>query len=94
VFEGADVFEVICTPMGEGLWWVELNGEIVTNHRVQISEADHIRFGEADPAALLTSAFKYLAEALGQEHIHKEFDLDSMSFYLPDFESEVKDRLQ
>lgn len=62
----------------------------MTNHRVKLDPGDVEFFGAEDEESLLAAGLIYLAGALGQDHLHSEFGFRSMSFYLPDFESDLR----
>jgi hypothetical protein len=66
-----------------------------TNHRVTLEEGDYQRLtgGEATPAELVESSFRFLLEREPKESILRSFDLVVINRYFPEYEREMRRRL-
>jgi len=71
-------------------------GKTQTSHRVTLKKADYDRIaaGKIDPAELVRRSFEFLLENEPKESILARFDLTVISRYFPDFEREIKRRLE
>ena len=62
-----------------------------TQHRVTLSDATYQRLtgGKVDPTGCVESAFKFLLEREPNTSILREFDLEAICRYFPEFETEI-----
>lgn len=65
-----------------------------TRHRVRVSRAALEPLSpEADPAALVRASFAFLLEREPKESILRDFDLDVIARYFPEYPEEIRRRL-
>lgn len=82
---------------GEG-WEFEVTvseGHSQTSHRVTMSHAvyDRLTGGRVTPEECVRKAFEFLLEREPKESILRQFDIRKISFYFPDFEQTLQQRL-
>lgn len=67
-----------------------------TRHRVRVLPADLERLapGAPDPAGLVRASFGFLLEREPKESILPAFDLAIISRYFPEYEREIRRRMQ
>jgi hypothetical protein len=65
-------------------------------HRIRLSEADHLRLAGNDTSAekLITESFHFLLEREPNSSILSKFDLPLISRYFPEYEDEIRKRLE
>lgn len=66
-----------------------------TLHTVTLSKADYERLtgGKAPPERLIERSFEFLLQREPKESILRRFDLTKISFYFPEYEQEMRQRL-
>lgn len=76
-------------------WIVTVRGSVITHHRVRVTNADLARFAEGHSAdELLKESFRFLLERESNTSILASFDLPLISNYFPEYEQEIRARLQ
>ena len=67
-----------------------------TRHRVWISQADlaHLAPAEIDAEALIRASFAFLLEREPKESILSEFRIAEIGRYFPEYEREIRSRLE
>jgi hypothetical protein len=76
-------------------WVVSVKAEIATHHHVRLLKADLDRLAQGRSAEdLLRESFRFLLEHEPNTSILHSFDLMVISHYFPDYEEEIKARLQ
>ena len=70
-------------------------GDHSTHHRVRVPERlrDELGLVDLDEAELVRESFHFLLEREPADSILSDFDLDVISRYFPDYESEIRTRL-
>ncbi len=73
-----------------------IDGASQSTHQVTLSPKDHARLaGSAvEPQDLVRKSFEFLLEREPKESILSRFDVSLISRYFPEYESEIKKRLQ
>ena len=89
--------EVSTTTLAEG--WeclVTIRNGAETRHRVRVRHSDLERLapGASDPEDLVRASFAFLLDREPKESILREFDLMVISRYFPEYEREMRERLQ
>ena len=88
--------EIALTPMAPGEFGVEVTeGADVTGHRVRVPEAflDDLLLGEVDPEVVVRESFNFLLEREPATSILREFSLDDIARYFPEYPEELQRRL-
>jgi hypothetical protein len=83
-------------PMAPGEFGVEVTeGQEVTGHRVRVPEGflDDLLLSEADQEAIVRESFEFLLEREPATSILREFSLDEISRYFPEYPDELRRRL-
>jgi hypothetical protein len=76
-------------------WVVTVRGSVITHHRVRVTKADLARFAEGRSAQdLLQKSFRFLLERESNTSILSSFDLPLIGSYFPEYEREIRARLQ
>ncbi len=76
-------------------WLVTVKGSVTTQHRVRVSQESVMRFGAGAPIEkLLQESFRFLLERESNTSILSSFDLAVISRYFPEYENEIRARLQ
>lgn len=76
-------------------WLVTVKTGTTTRHHVNVSKADLERLGQGRTAeALLRESFLFLLERESNTSILSSFDLPLIGHYFPEFETEIKARMQ
>lgn len=76
-------------------WLVAIQGNVMTHHRVRVSEADLARLAEGRSAEdLLKESFRFLLERESNTSILASFDLPLIGRYFPEYEREIRARLR
>lgn len=67
-----------------------------SEHQVTLKERDYQQLiaGKVDPERLVEESFKFLLEREPKEAILSRFDLTAIPRYFPEYEEEIKQRLQ
>lgn len=81
---------------GENQFRVRVNdGAGETLHLVSVKPEDYLRLtgGKVDAAELVRRSFEFLLENEPKESILKKFDLSAIERYFPEYEREIKGRL-
>jgi hypothetical protein len=67
-----------------------------SQHRVTLTRDDYHRFAgdQATPAKLVEESFRFLLEREPKESILRSFDLTVIDRYFPEYEREIRNRLQ
>jgi hypothetical protein len=89
--------DVICNEESGGwLASVTVHGRTSsTSHDVRVSAADRARLAPGAPIeSLLTASFEFLLEREPKESILREFDINVIGRYFPEYEQEIKRRLR
>ena len=75
---------------------VTVNGNTVTKHRVTVTKAyyQQLTSGAASPEELLKKSFEFLLAREPNTSILSEFNLKVISRYFPEYEREMKSKLQ
>jgi len=73
-----------------------MEGRSQTSYRVTMSKATYERLteGVVSPEACVKQAFEFLLEREPKESILRQFDITKISYYFPDFEPKLKQRLK
>ncbi|HVR36791.1 MAG TPA: hypothetical protein VMS21_13160 [Methylomirabilota bacterium] len=75
-------------------WQVTVDAGGTTRHRVRVSANDLERFGGGRSAEdLLVESFKFLLERESNTSILTSFDLPVIGRYFPEYEQEIRKRL-
>ncbi|MDQ4006425.1 MAG: hypothetical protein M3135_09055 [Actinomycetota bacterium] len=88
--------DVQVTPLEEGAFGVEVvEGNTRTGHRVTVPPAylDGLGVGDADPEAVIRESFAFLLEREPPSSILREFSLESIEQYFPEYREELPRRL-
>jgi len=76
-------------------WVVTVRGSVITHHRVRVTKADLARFAEGRSAEeLLKESFRFLLERESNSSILNSFELPLIGNYFPEYEREIRARLQ
>ena len=76
-------------------WMVTIKSSDTTRHRVRVSKADLERLAAGRTAEdLLAESFRFLLEREPNTSILASFDLPVIGRYFPEFEREIKARMQ
>ena len=87
------------TATGNGEGWtcrvrIDEKGEMVSEHTVTVTTADKERFGPGSTVeGLVTRSFEFLLEREPKESILRQFDLQAIARYFPEYEREINRRL-
>ncbi len=73
-----------------------LEGRSQTSHRVTMSEKTYekLTHGIISPEECVRESFEFLLEREPKESILRQFDITKISFYFPDFEKKLQQRLK
>jgi hypothetical protein len=73
-----------------------IEGSSETSHVVTLQPADHQRLadGKAQPEELLRRSFEFLLEREPKESILTRFDLPLIARYFPEYEREIRRRIE
>ena len=88
--------DVRVTPLEEGAYGVEVvEGNTRTNHRVTIPPAylDGLGLGDADPETVVRESFSFLLEREPPSSILKDFSVEAIERYFPEYREELPRRL-
>ncbi|MGH2686761.1 MAG: hypothetical protein ACRDJP_14950 [Actinomycetota bacterium] len=88
--------DVQVTPLEEDAYGVEVvEGNTRTSHRVTIPQTyvDGLGLGDADPGALIRASFAFLLEREPPSAILREFSLEDIERYFPEYREELPTRL-
>ena len=85
-------------PSDEG-WVFQVTvsqGRAQTAHRVTVTREAYSRLsgGASPPEELVRKSFQFLLEREPKESILREFDLTLISRYFPDYERQIRKRIQ
>ena len=76
-------------------WIVTVKDNLTTQHRVRVTKSDLERFSRGRSAEdLLQESFRFLLEREPNTSILSSFDLPVISRYFPEYEREIRGRLQ
>ena len=76
-------------------WIVTVKAGVTTHHRVRVSRQDVERFaGGASVEKLLQESFRFLLERESNTSILPSFDLPLIGHYFPEYDAEIKTRLE
>lgn len=84
------------TPMGPGEFGVEVTeGTEMTGHRVRVPEGflDDLLLAEADPEVVVRESFEFLLEREPATSILREFSLEEIARFFPEYPNELRRRL-
>lgn len=72
-----------------------VEGRRQTSHRVTMSQGTYERLtgGVVSPEACVKTSFEFLLEREPKESILRQFDITKISYYFPDFEPKLQQRL-
>jgi hypothetical protein len=79
--------DIAITPLGERAYEVVIDG--ASRHRVTVPE----RFGDDDLERVVRVSFEFLLEREPASSIMREFSLDVIARYFPEYEDELPRRL-
>jgi hypothetical protein len=88
--------EIALTLMAPGEFGVEVTeGTDVTGHRVRVPEEflDDLLLGGVDPEVIVRESFTFLLEREPATSIMREFSLDDIARYFPEYPEELRRRL-
>ena len=88
--------QISITALDEGSYGVEVvEGQRSTMHRVTVPRSllDALGLEDADAEALVRESFEFLLEREPPTSILLEFSLDTIPQYFPEYEQELKRRL-
>ncbi|MGH9573482.1 MAG: hypothetical protein ACRD40_08130 [Candidatus Acidiferrales bacterium] len=71
-------------------------GKTESTHRVALEDRDYARLanGDVPPEELIRLSFEFLLEHESKESILESFDLTVISRYFPQYEREIKKRIE
>lgn len=76
-------------------WMITVKGTVTTHHLVRVTEQDTVRFASGQSSeALLRESFEFLLEREPNTSILPSFDLPLIGRYFPEYEREIRNRLQ
>ncbi len=76
-------------------WTVNVEGSVMTHHRVRVTKPDLARYSEGHSVEeLLLATFQFLLERESNTSILASFDLPVVGRYFPEYEREIRRRLQ
>ncbi|HEV2248620.1 MAG TPA: hypothetical protein VGW37_18395 [Terriglobia bacterium] len=76
-------------------WLVSIKGTVTTHHRVRVAKRDVERLaGGRSAEELLQKSIRFLLEREPNTSILPSFDLPVIGRYFPEYEREIKTRLQ
>ena len=76
-------------------WVVNVQGAVMTQHRVRVTKADLDRLSEGRSAEeLLEESFRFLLERESNTSILSSFDLPVIGRYFPEYDQEIRTRLR
>jgi hypothetical protein len=72
-----------------------INNDSESTHHVTITQGDYARLtcGKTEPEELVRRSFEFLLERESKESILSRFDLSVISRYFPEYERQIKLRL-
>lgn len=88
--------EVGVSPRGEGTFHVEVRDRgVTTRHTVTVPRglADQLGWGDAAEAELVRESFGFLLEREPATSILRNFSLDMIGHYFPEYPTEIRGRL-
>ena len=88
--------QINLSPMGPHQFGVQVNeGDVTTSHQVTVPESllDDLGLVDADEEAVVRESFKFLLEREPATSIMKEFSLDVIPQYFPEYSEELSRRL-
>jgi hypothetical protein len=88
--------EIALTPMAPGEFGVEVTeGTDVTGHRVRVPEEflDDLLLSGVDPEVIVRESFNFLLEREPATSIMREFSLEDIARYFPEYPEELQRRL-
>jgi hypothetical protein len=89
--------DITVTPMEPGWFGVQVReGHETTSHRVQVPEDFALDAGvgpETEPETLVRESFGFLLEKEPATAIRREFRLDEISGYFPDYLDDLRARV-
>jgi hypothetical protein len=73
-----------------------IEGRSQTSHRVTMSKAvyETLTGGAVSPEECVKKSFEFLLDREPKESILRQFDITKISFYFPEFEQQLKQRLK
>jgi hypothetical protein len=88
--------EIAITPMEPGFYGVEVTeGDVTTGHRIRLPAGvlDDLGLMATDPEAVVRETFAFLLEREPATSILREFTLDDVARFFPEFYDELRSRL-
>lgn len=88
--------EIEITPMEEDTYGVQVReGDTTSSHRVRIPErlVDDLQLGDQDGERLIRESFEFLLEREPATSILREFSLEQIGDYFPEYPDEIRHRL-
>ena len=87
---------ISATMVDANVWQVVVSGTTETEHRVSLSPAYYKKLcgGTMTHEWVIIQAFRFLLEREPNTAILREFDLEVINDYFPEFETELATRLQ
>jgi hypothetical protein len=75
-------------------WLVTVKGSVTTHHRVRLTKVELGRLGQGKSAeVLIEESFRFLLEREANTSILASFNLLLIAQYFPEYEKEIRDRL-
>jgi len=90
------VSQINLSPMGPHQFGVQVTeGDVTTSHQVTVPESllDDLNLVDADEETVVRESFAFLLEREPATSIMKEFSLDVIPRYFPDYSEELSRRL-
>lgn len=87
---------VTVTPMEPGMFGVQVTeGDTVTSHRVRVAEAmlEQMALPDVETATIVEESIAFLLEREPARAILREFSLNQISEYFPEYQEELRRRL-
>lgn len=88
--------QINLSPMGPHQFGVQVSeGDVTTSHQVTVPESllDELGLSETDEEAVVRESFQFLLEREPATSIMKEFSLDVIPGYFPEYSEELSRRL-
>ncbi len=85
--------EVRITEAGDA-WVAEVTvrDAATTTHRVRVSRADYVRYGDGDVVDLVRRSFTFLLERESNTQVLREFALEAIERYFPEYPGQIRPR--
>ena len=84
------------TPLPEGIFEVTVTGDTNTTHKVCVRDFYYQKLtgGAISPEELVKRSFNFLLEREPNTSILKEFDLEDINRYFPEYEGSIHNEIE